>query len=274
MEGDGVATAILAPGLVGLTLGGPAPATPTMDAAAVAEAAETHLHAGNDAVVILEPTWQPGLARSCAMAVAAVGSPRVARLRVDLPPLAASLLAGQLAWLGQTLPTPGTLFACAGHLVDSLLVAAWTRDVANLERPAPSVGQHLRSLIPGAAFWVTIRPSPGMHQVQPGVLHAAGWRSGGTTVLMISGDDDHRRILRSTEITSVGAEHIVELSPPALTDAYFGTNKVCEIVGTSVDLQTLAGRAARTPTWACRWCGLYVVAGRCPFCRSELGCAG
>jgi hypothetical protein len=266
-------TTVVAPGLGPLYSTGTAAVTTAAAPAAIVEAAERAFDAGGAAVLLVESARLPEVERACALASAALGGAHVARLRVDLPPLAASLLAEQLGWLGTVLPDPGRVFACASRLAAGLLAAAWTREVAKLEHPTPTLGQHLRSLVPGAAFLATVHPEPGVFAAASGVLRTAGWHQQVPMTVLLSGDDDGRAWLRSVELPGLQVAHVLDVEPSPLAKSYYGTDRVCEIVGTGTDLQKLVRDAADARVRPCRWCGVELAGGPCPFCGSRLAAA-
>jgi len=236
----------------------------------------TRLATDADAVLSFYPVWSGRMTTDHTLAIALSGEPKVAAVPVNLPPLAFTLLAEQVAWLAGAGLSAGACLACVKPLRQALATAAWSRGVSRLAAPQPSLAQHLRSLA-GASFFVSVLPSPSVRPASRTVLSDTGWldrplagkiyldgdaRGARWFARSISGHLSQQRVGQAADrivVTSVTAGHREE---------YYGTERSCEIALTAADLRDLAARARALTLPRCGWCGQGVPAMPCAFCGS------
>lgn len=258
-------TCILTPGLSSArSHGEPRAVAVETGAAALLDAVGSALDAAA-AVLVVVPTWSQAAVRDFRVVAATLSTPRLAAVSLAAPPLALAVLADQLAWLGAQLSEPGVVHGCAPALVRALLGAAWTSDVSKLAEPAPRLGQHLRSLLPGAAFLVGVLPSRLVVVADEEAAAAAGWDQQVAQVVL-SGPDPGRAWLRAQVTEHLRAQVVIELPPSALTQTFYRSDKACEVAGSIADLRLLAAQAAAAAAPRCAWCGQVRVTPACAFC--------
>jgi len=219
------------------------------------------------AVILVEPAWHQAVRSVCSVALSMLGAPPVARVPVDMPPLAALLLAEQLSWLTEVLPQPAAALVAVEKLTSGLLAAAWMRDVTKLSRPSPTVRQHLRSLMPGASYLVSLRPHPGVSPAQPSSL--ARWGAHPIPVVFGAGSEDGRAWLQNVGMAALPNSQLLDVAAGALAKDYYGTDEVYEIATSKADLENLVEELNQFRLTPCAWCGIFTAAGRCAFCRSS-----
>ncbi len=219
-------------------------------------------------VILVEPAWHQPLRAAGSLALSMLGVPAaVARVPIDLPPLAVLLVAEQLGWLTEVLAEPGAALLAVETLTQGLLAAAWMRDVTRLTRPAPSLRQYLRSFVPGTSFLVLLRPRPRVSSAQASAL--ARWSDYSIPVVFGSGSDSGGAWLRTVGMAALPNSQLMEAASGPLTKEYYGADDVCEIAASKADLNILVEQLAEVRLVPCAWCGTLTAAGSCAFCRSS-----
>jgi hypothetical protein len=244
------------------------PATAGADPGRLVELVAEDL-AAHGTVLALHPAWDGGASHHLVRMVrSALDSSRVVPVATSLPPLALAVLGAQLAAVASHLPGPGPLVPGVGLLGSRLAVGAWTSSVSRLERPSPTLGQHLRSWWPGSRFLVTVQPDPRVAPIrrrQPG--DAAGWAVPAPSLAVLATRGGDAGWLHQVVLPAVGAERVVETGPSPLGPRWWGAPRLVEVVGCGADPATAAAElVAAFPCRACGWCGEPVAGPSCPLC--------
>ncbi|WP_019634363.1 hypothetical protein [Actinomadura atramentaria] len=219
------------------------------------------------AAVVVHPAWHADAAvRLVRRARALLDTDRVAAVGVDLPPLAFSVVADQLAFVAPHVP-PGALACLPGVLAARVVAGARVRSVARLEHVRTGLRQHVASYLPGSAFVVLAGAEPGVHRVTAARPVPEPPRRPLEPVLLLASADgpdaawaDERLApaLRAASVTSVPAQ--------PLADAYWGVRGHAEFAAFSGHPDDLSRALAVLRCAPCPWCGAEVAGPRCPFC--------
>jgi hypothetical protein len=225
--------------------------------------------AAHGTVLALHPTWDHGAGYHLVrMARSALDSSRVVPVATSLPPLAVAVLGAQLAAVAPYLPGPGPLVPGVGLLGSRLAVGAWTSSVSRLERPGPSLGQHLRSWWPRSRFVVTVQPEPRVDLIRHRrPFDAAGWTVPAPSLAVLATHGGDAGWLHEVVLPAVGAERVVETGPSPLGPRWWGASRLVEVVGCGADPAMAAAElVAAFPCIACGWCGEPISGPSCPLC--------
>ncbi|MDA8372087.1 MAG: hypothetical protein M0026_19785 [Nocardiopsaceae bacterium] len=219
-------------------------------------------------IVALYPGWKRERAqRAIRFARGAVRSDTIADIAIDLPPLALSLLADQLAYLAPYLPS-GLIAALAYELPEHMLVGGWLKNVGNLANIPVSLGQHIGSYNPKITYLAFRTPVPWVNRVRKAdpspsipfrpvepvqLLYSSGEKSGPSAF-----ENRFLPVIRAVSTRS--------LPPQPLGPEYWGSARYTEFVAFSAhpDALTQPARAVR-PT-ICSWCNDQVAGPLCRFC--------
>jgi hypothetical protein len=226
--------------------------------------------AAHGTVLALHPTWDGGAGHHLVRTVrSALASSRVVPVATSLPPLAVAVLGAQLAAVAPYLPGPGPLVPGVDLLGSRLAVGAWTSSVSRLERPSPSLGQHLRSWWPRSRFVVTVQPGPRVDLIRRRrPFDAAGWAVPGPSLAVLATNGGNAGWLHEVVLPAVGAERVVETGPSPLGARWWGAPRLVEVVGCGADPAMAAAElVAAFPCSACGWCGEPIAGPSCPLCR-------
>jgi hypothetical protein len=133
--------------------------------------------------------------------------------------------------------------------------------VSKLERPAPSVLQHARSLAPGARFLVQPDAVRDAHRGLPADLPR------GRPVLAVAASDDER-VQWAHElwkaVAPVGAP-MVPVGRPV--GRWWGTSRWAELAVLEESPERLIEQVRRLSSVSCSWCGNTIaISSPCPFC--------
>ncbi|MFC7732197.1 hypothetical protein [Actinomadura keratinilytica] len=113
----------------------------------------THLLSRSGAVVAVYPAAeQPAIGRILRMARGLLRTDRIAGVPLELPPLALSLIADQLAFVARYV-SPGIVASIATPLTQRIVAGAWVNSVTKLERVKTGIGKHVTSTCPAAGSW-------------------------------------------------------------------------------------------------------------------------
>ncbi|GLZ09967.1 hypothetical protein Acsp04_02020 [Actinomadura sp. NBRC 104425] len=227
----------------------------------------TYLLSRNGAVVAVYPAAeQPEIGRILRMARGLLKTDRIAGVPLELPPLALSLIADQLAFVARYV-SPGIVAGIAAPLTQRIVAGAWVNSVAKLERVKTGIGQHVTSYLPGSGFMVTAAPTQGVHRVTSSKPVAELSQRPLDPVLLLAahgnGDMDW---LRGRLQPALGVSRLMLVQEQPRSAAYWGTKKYVEFVAFSGHPQELPLLLRSQPCVPCRWCGEMVMSGTCPFC--------
>ena len=176
-------------------------------------------------------------------------------------PAAVVVLAMQTAWADLD---PGLLPAFLDELAARTWSGAWTTTVAHLAEPAPSLGQHLRSWVPGGGgFLVTLSGTPAVTPVTGAVPPAQPVMSRGS--LLCAATKVPASALRSA-VTLAGASDTVELPGLELDPrSRFGSARAVEMVALPADADVGLPDTASLPR--CGVCDAAVPSQFCSYCH-------
>ncbi|WP_344951323.1 hypothetical protein, partial [Actinomadura miaoliensis] len=227
----------------------------------------THLLGQSGAVVaVYSATEQPEVGRILRMARGLLRTDRIAGVPLELPPLALSLIADQLAFVARYV-RPGVVASIATPLTQRIVAGAWVNSVAKLERVKTGIGQHVTSYLPGSGFMVTAAPAPGVHRVTSSKpVSELPHRPIDPVLLLAARGNGDMDWLRERLQPALGVSRLLLVEEQPRSAAYWGTKKYVEFVAFSGHPQELPGLLRSQPCVPCRWCGEMVMFGACPFC--------
>lgn len=232
----------------------------------VMDALQSGIEAGG-AVIAIVPDWfdAAALAR-LRTARALLEADRVAVHVTPLPPLAATALASLASAAARHLPSPGTVASLLGRLEAELHVLTWLGSVSGLSTPAPTLAQHLASLVPGSAFAVSSYPAPAVHRIGDGEIPLAPLRRASAAAVAAAPGGDAGWV-RSRLAEGLGEIPVASVAPTPGGKAWWGTGRLAEAVVYPLDVAGLCAQlSASLEPWGCRWCGELIAAVPCPMC--------
>jgi hypothetical protein len=220
-------------------------------------------------VIALVPEWlTDDVMVRLDMTRAILDTDRVAVHRTPLPPLAGAVLASVASACGPHLPSAGLLASVLGEIEAELHVITWLGSVTRLSSPAPTMGQHIASLAPGAAFGVSSWPEPSVHRIiagQPSVPLPALTRPSRMVVAPAAGGNVEW--VTVTVNRALGGPPVRQVDPTPHGPSWWGTGKLVEAVVYPSDAAALAAElVAGLEPWACRWCSELIARSPCPMC--------
>jgi hypothetical protein len=229
--------------------------------------ADQSLRAGA-AVLVLYPAWRSTAAkRVIQLARAMLDSDRIAGVSLDLPPLAFSLVADQLAYLAQHV-SPGLLASLAHRLPQEVLAGAWVNSVAKLEHIHTSLGKHMTSYLPGTGFMVAAAPQPSVHRItssQP--VAQLAYRPVDPVLMLVAHEDESGADwLKGKLAPALGPQSLNQVGAQPLSADFWGTKKYVEFVAFSGHPHALQYAVRATPCRPCPWCEEPTALPTCPFC--------
>lgn len=229
-------------------------------------------------VVAIVPAWglEPTLTH-LHVARSGLDTTRLVIHRTTLPPLAAGAFALTVAELtGRQQVADGVLVSRLDALERHVVGAAWLGSVARLRDPAPGLGQHVRSYLPGTAFGAVVDDQPrvvALRRDQAAVLQLPAPRiAGGWRITIAEGQDADTELVRRT-VTQHGPDTPTERADlTAVNVDWWGTSKLVEFALVPADLAALAAALVRgVDTAPCPWCEELVATDPCPFCGARAG---
>jgi hypothetical protein len=219
------------------------------------------------AVLVLYPAWKRGGAqRLVRLARSALLTDRIAGLPLDVPPLALSLIADQLAF-ASSYARPGVLASLAQRLCENVQAGAWVNSVARLEHIKTGLGAHVSSYLPGGGFSVSAGPHAAVHRITSAKPVPEQMPRPADPVLMLYGDGNgDLDWLQSRLRPMLAAVSVTAVAPQPLSAEYWGTKKYTEFVAFSGHPQALQSLLAGSLYAPCGWCGEPTALPECPFC--------
>ncbi|MFI0351591.1 hypothetical protein [Actinomadura sp. 9N407] len=219
------------------------------------------------AVLVIYPAWRPQAAvRLVRQARAFLSTDRIAAIPLDLPPLALSLIADQLAFMAPHV-RPGLLASLVQVLADRLYTGAWVSSVAKLEHVQTGLGQHMASLMPGSGFMVAAVPKPVVHRVTAAKpVPEIGHRPLDPVLMLAAHEHGDVNWLQDRLKPELRVVTLTYVSAQPLSTRYWGAKKYAEFVafsGHPRDLHLAMQSADCTP---CPWCEEPTALAICPFC--------
>jgi hypothetical protein len=232
------------------------------------EAVRSGLEAGGHVIAIV-PQWLGGEGlQRLQMVQSALDDERLTIHETPLPPLAGAVLASLASAVAPHLPSTGVLASLLPELEAELHVFTWLGSVSGLSVPAPSLGQHIASLVPGSAFGVSSYPEPsvarlGRDGAGPGVPLPQIARP---CRLAVSDHGGDRGWIDAVNL-SLGGLEVRQVEPTPNGPKWWGTGKLVESVAYPVDVAALGAELANAAgPWTCRWCRELIARSPCPLC--------
>ncbi|WP_378281263.1 hypothetical protein [Actinomadura rugatobispora] len=219
-------------------------------------------------VLVVHPSWSTGGAGGLiALARGALHTDRIAAVPLDLPPLALSLVADQLAFVAPHVP-PGRLAGLASRLSVMVCAGAWLHSVARLENVPVGLAEHAVSYLPGrGGFSVLAAPSPGVHRITRAEPVQAIERPRLGPVLLAAADQNgDPGWLRESLQGALGATSIVPAAVQPLSDTYWGSRRHTEFVAFSGHPDAVQQAVTSAGGRPCGWCGEPTALPECSFC--------
>lgn len=181
-----------------------------------------------DVVVAVYPAWWSDPARRyIRFARSALETESIVGVASDLPPLALSLVADQLAYLAPYVPA-GVLVGLASRLAQDTLAGAWLGSVARLEHVSASLGHHLRSYLPGG-FMVTASPEQAVHRIRGGTpVGELFFRPADPVQVLAVREDGDARWFQERLLPHVRPARVQFFQPQPFSGTYSGTRKYVE----------------------------------------------
>lgn len=223
--------------------------------------------ARHQAIVALYPAWHTASAeRFIRLARGVLNTDRIAGLGVNLPPLALSLIADQLAYLASYV-SPGVLASLATRLPREIMAGAWLRSVAGLAHIDTSMGDHVKSYLPGG-FMVSAAPRHGVHRITGGApVPDLGRRPADPIQVLATRCEGDLGWFQQKLMGEVRPAVVTFTQPQSLSAEFWGAKKYLEYVAFSGHPEALSHLVATTECEPCPWCAEPVGVRICPFCR-------
>ncbi|MEV3919644.1 hypothetical protein [Actinomadura coerulea] len=219
------------------------------------------------AVLVLCPAWKRNRAqRLVRLARSALLTDRIAGLPLDVPPLALSLVADQLAFASAH-ARPGVLATLAHRLCETLQAGAWVNSVARLEHVKTGLGAHVSSYLPGGGFAVTAGANPAVHRITASKpVPRLTSRPADPVLMLVADANGDAGWLQGKMQPVLAAVTSTAVAPQPMGAEYWGTKKYTEFVAFSGHPQALRSLLAGSPYRPCGWCGEPTALPECPFC--------
>ncbi|MFC0037867.1 hypothetical protein [Actinomadura rayongensis] len=220
------------------------------------------------AAVVLLPAWRAAeTARLVRLARGALDTDRIAGVSLNLPPLALSVVADQLAFVSPYV-RPGQLASMADGLARAVYTGAWVNSVANLAHIRTGFGKHVASYLPRGGFSVAAWPHEHVHRITSGrpVQEITGRPFDPVLLLVGGGEGDTEWVHRHLR-PALGAIRTTPVAAQPLATEFWGTRKCVEYVALSGHPQALQSILRATVCRPCGWCGEPTALAECPFCH-------
>ncbi|TDB93169.1 hypothetical protein, partial [Actinomadura sp. 7K534] len=219
------------------------------------------------AVLVVYPSWKGERARRMVrLARSALLTDRVAGVPLDVPPLALSLIADQLAF-ASGYARPGVLASLAGRLCESVYAGAWVNSVARMEHIKTGLGAHVSSYLPGNGFAVSAGPRPAVHRISASrPVPEPATRPADPVLMLFGHENGDVEWLQHRLRPVIGAVSVTAVAAQPMSAEYWGTRKYAEFVAFSGHPQALQSLLAGSPYRSCGWCGEPTALPECPFC--------
>ncbi|NEA25430.1 hypothetical protein [Actinomadura bangladeshensis] len=241
--------------------------TPSADAAPlfvdqVIRALRTH-----GAVVVLYPSWKADPAvRLLRLLRGVVQTDRVACVPLDLPPVALSLVADQLAHVAAS-AAPGVVAGLAPYLAADVCAGARLTSVARLDHVKTGLGAHVSSYLPGGAFSVLASPVADIHRITSArPVQEFARRPGPPVLMLVAQQGGDLAWIQQSLAPALGAVSVTPIAVQPLSAEFWGVRKYTEFVAFSGHPHALSWVLSAVPYRPCRWCGESTAAEICPFC--------
>ncbi|MFE0425942.1 hypothetical protein [Streptomyces sp. NPDC058953] len=202
-------------------------------------------------------------------------SPRLALLKLDLPPLGVAVIVRQLRQLSICDLGPGVVASAARLLSHYVYSGALLHSVARLDRVPVGLKSHAKSWVPGAHFAVLANPQPELIRL------GSGDRSGTTlagpdfaTRMVIAQGQAQPDWITGSLAPAWQVQGVDEVPLPAASPGWWGTGKLVEFAAFLPDISILYQLVSSVRREKCAWCGIELIGDLCGFCSAPAAPAG
>ncbi|TQN30936.1 hypothetical protein FHX37_0824 [Haloactinospora alba] len=220
-------------------------------------------------VVALYPRWRRERPeRAIKFARASLQTDHIAAVPVDVPPLALSLMADQLAYLSPYLPS-GLVAALVEELPNHILAGGWLGNVSNLDNIPISLKQHVGSYVPQSVFLAFSTPVKRVgrvrkHNPAPNIpFHPMK-----PVQMLVASSERNDRSTFDQEFLAALPSEVRTVSEQPLSAQYWGSGKFIEFAAFSAHQSALTQPLHAVRPRSCDWCNEPVVTLSCPFCKA------
>lgn len=235
------------------------------DPVAIVEGLQETIRRRGTALVLL-PGWRDDLCRALQTARSSLDVDTIAVHAVESAPLAGAVLAAQAQALADDGVPLGPLAAAMPALEAQVLPVAWLSSVARLSRLTPSMKQHVRSLLPGAAFVAYGGRAPRVERVHRADPHLPLPIDLAGHTMALSAHPQGQRDPVEQALADLGmAGRVVEVPPLAESAEWWGTDRLVEMAAYRADVASLRRHLTARPS-TCPWCRRPTAADPCPQC--------
>ncbi|GAA1561810.1 hypothetical protein GCM10009678_50870 [Actinomadura kijaniata] len=219
------------------------------------------------AVLVLHPSWRSDAAvKLVRQARFLLGTDRIARVPLDLPPLAFSVVADQMTFLAPYVRA-GVLASIAPTLAMRVRAGAWLNSVAKLEHGRTGLGQHMLSYMPGSGFMVLAGMGTTVHRITSAQPVADIGHLPLDPVLVLASDQNGDRDWLQNKLgPAARATSLTLVNEQPLSTQYWGTKKYTEFVAFSGHRNDLQQVIQMTRCRPCSWCEEPTALAICAFC--------
>lgn len=177
-------------------------------------------------------------------------------------PMTALAVANAAAVAARSALAPTLAVRSFDLVLERMWSGAWVRSVAGLHEPAPGLGQHLRSWLPGRGYLVVHRPRPRIVAVAGAVQDQGLLPVEGGSLLLVGAAGAPR--VTATVMAMAGTSALRNV--PAIVDAkrQYGTDQAIEFAG----VQVVLDEPALVATGECPSCYSPLATRICPFCHA------
>jgi hypothetical protein len=223
-------------------------------------------------VVAIIPAWdsEPALQR-LETVKAAIDATSLAVYATELPPLAGAVLTSLAGAVAGHAESAGMLYAGLRSLEQELIIYTWMGSVAGLNKPSPSLAQHVISLWPRTAFGVSLQPEPLIKRLTPknrAMPFPTSYRPMSLAVSAHGSGDT--QWVKEVVAPGLGNPPVKEVEPAPGSSRWWGTSRLVEAVAYPIDVPVVARRMVQGISRSlCKWCGELIGTARCPFCALE-----
>ncbi|MGI8574320.1 MAG: hypothetical protein ACR2MA_03040 [Egibacteraceae bacterium] len=222
-----------------------------------------------ETMLVLHPAWaaEPTLER-LELLRGCLETNRMTAQALPHAPLAGAVLVSLIAAAAPILADPGRLLGAIPALGRQLLELTWLSRVSGLERPNPTVWQHLLSYWPPSRFVAASWPRPAVRRItrkrsEPRLPSLPA----GTVGLALTDVRGDRGWIETAVRPALGHPELRERAPSASARAWWGAPRFMELVAFPLDLvATVRIAVAAAQSGRCAWCRQDAPVGRCPFC--------
>ena len=241
------------------------------DVGAIVDAVASGMDSCGNVIAVI-PAWdsEPALQR-LETVKAALDATSLTVYATELPPLAGAVLTSLAGAVAGHAESAGMLYAGLPALEQELIIYTWMGSVAGLNKPSPSLAQHVISWWPPTVFCVSLQPEPHIKRLTPkdrSMPFPTSYRPMSLAVSAHgSGDTEW---VREVVAPGLGNPPVKEIGPAPGSSRWWGTSRLVEAVAYPIDVPVVARRMVQGLSRSlCKWCGELIGTTRCPFCALE-----